>query len=147
MLPVLRNDGLLAPTTMEVPINRLSSLFDRFLSDDFFTPWTASSAAVPLSMWDDDDHLYVEVDAPGMSENDIDVSVHNGELFIRGERKCERKGNGYDTRTYGRFEQRISLPTWAKADAVQAKLRNGVLSLTFAKGEEAKPRRIPLKSE
>jgi HSP20 family protein len=51
------------------------------------------------------------------------------------------------SRSYGRFEQRISLPARAKADTVQAKLANGVLSLTFPKGEEAKPRRIALKAE
>jgi HSP20 family protein len=129
--------------------SRLSTLFDRFFNDEFFAPVTAarSQVAVPLSLWEDEDNYHVEVDAPGMTEKDLDISVHNGELIIRGERRNERKGNGYDTRSYGRFEQRISLPTAAKADRVEAKLVNGVLSLTFPKGEEAKPRKIELRSE
>jgi HSP20 family protein len=147
MLPILR-DGSLTPT-VDAPVNRLSNFLDRFFDDDFFAPLPAATriAAVPLSMWEDDEHLYVEMDAPGIAEKDIDVSVHNGELVVRGERRCERRANGYDTRTYGRFEQRISLPAWVRADQVDAKLANGVLSVTFSKGEEAKPRKIALRSE
>jgi len=144
MVPVLQSNGSLAHTS-QAPVNRLSTLFDRIFNDDFFTPQALN--VLPLSMWEDEEKFYVEVDAPGMTEKDIDVSVDNGDLVIRGERNCEEKGNGYDTRSYGRFEQRISLPAWAKADTVQAKLANGVLSLTFPKGEEAKPRRIALKAE
>jgi HSP20 family protein len=144
MVPVPQNGSL--PLAVENPVGRLSTLFDRFFNDDIFTPLPAAQvAAIPLSMWEDEDHFYVEVDVPGMTENDIDVSVHNGALRICGERKSEHKGNGYDTRSYGRFEQQISLPTWAKADKVEAKLNNGVLALTFPKGEEAKPRKIALK--
>lgn len=146
MLPVRQSNSALA--TAETPTNRLSSIFDRFFDDDVFAPLaTRSLAAVPLSMWEDEDHFFVEVDAPGMTEKDIDVSVHAGHLVIRGERKSERKGNGYDTRSYGKFEQRISLPTTIQTQDVEAKLANGVLSLTFRKSEEAKPRKIALKSE
>jgi len=62
-------------------------------------------------MWEDDDRPYIEIDAPGMTEKDIDVWVHAGDLIIRGERRSERQDKGYDTRSYGKFEQRISLPT------------------------------------
>ena len=51
------------------------------------------------------------------------------------------------TRSYGRFEQRVTLPTPVDADKVEAKLANGVLSITLPKSEEAKPRKIALKSE
>ena len=145
MLPALQTNGL---TQVSEPVNRMSALFDRFYNDELFTPPTQPQAwSVPLSMWEDEDNYYVEVDAPGMTEKDIDVSVQHGDLIITGERKCERVGQGYDTRTYGRFAQRISLPTAAKTDKVDAKLANGVLSLTFPKGDEAKPRKIALRSE
>jgi HSP20 family protein len=136
-------------TQVAEPANRLSALFDRFFNEDVFPSMPAPQAivAVPLSMWEDEDHYYVEVDAPGMTEKEIDVSVQHGDLIISGERKCERRGAGYDTRTYGRFEQRISLPTAAKTDKVDAKLAHGVLSLTFPKGDEAKPRKIALRRE
>lgn len=149
MLPILYTDRAAAPSAYEGPVNRLSTLFDRFFNDDFFAPLQAPAVAgsVPLSMWEDDEHLYVEMDAPGMTEKDIDVSIHNGNLVVRGERKCERKANGYDTRAYGRFEQRISLPAWAKADTVEAKLANGVLTIGIPKTEEARPRKITVNAE
>lgn len=147
MLPVLRDNGRMT-SSVASPVNRLSSLFDSFFNDDFFAPVTGRIAsAMPLSMWEDENHLNVELDAPGLTDKDVEVTIHHGDLLIRGERKCERKGNGYDTRSYGRFEQRISLPQWVHADTVQARLRNGVLSMTFPKREEAKPHRIALQSE
>jgi HSP20 family protein len=57
------------------------------------------------------------------------------------------KEGGYDTRSYGRFEQRVTLPAPVDADKVEGKLANGVLSLTLRKSEAAKPRKIALKSE
>lgn len=145
MLATLQTNGL---PTVPAPVNRLSALFDRFFNDELFSPMPATSATfgVPLSMWEDEDSYYVELDAPGMTHDDIDVSIQHGNLIVRGERRCERQGKGYDTRTYGRFEQRVSLPAGAKADKVDAKLVNGVLSLTFPKGEEAKPKKIALRS-
>jgi HSP20 family protein len=146
MLPALQSNGL---ASVAEPVNRLSAIFDRFFNEDVFPAVAApqTAVAVPLSMWEDEDNYYVEVDAPGMTEKDIDVSIHHGNLIVTGERRCERKGPGYDTRSYGRFQQRISLPTGAKTDKVDAKLANGVLSLTFPKGDEAKPRKIALRSE
>jgi len=146
MLPALRNGSLLPATE---PVNRLSSLFDRFFNDDFFIPVTTGRtwSALPLSLWEDEHNVYVEIDAPGMTEKDIEVSVHDGDLVVRGERKCERQGGGYDTRCYGRFEQRVTLPAPVEIDRTEAKLANGVLSVTFPKSEAAKPRKIALKSE
>lgn len=146
MLPILRN-GSLVPASSTAPVNRVASLFDRFFNDDWFTPPSQSWTTLPLSMWEDDHNVYAEVDLPGMTDKDIEVSVHNGDLIIRGERKCERTEGGYDTRFYGRFQQRVSLPAPVDAEKVEAKLANGVLSLTFPKSEEAKPRKITLKSE
>ena len=146
MLSTLHTNGL---AQVAEPANRLSAMFDRFFNEDIFPPVATTQAlvAVPLSMWEDEDNYYVEIDAPGMTEKDIDVSVQHGDLIVTGERKCERRGTVYDTRSYGRFQQRISLPTAAKTDKVDAKLANGVLSLTFPKGDEAKPRKISLRSE
>lgn len=146
MLPALHTNGL---AQVAEPVNRLSALFDRFFNEDIFPPVASAQTlvAVPLSMWEDEENYYVEIDAPGMTEKDIDVSIQHGDLIVSGQRRCERKGVGYDTRSYGRFQQRISLPTAAQTDKVDAKLANGVLSLTFPKGDDAKPRKISLRSE
>ena len=150
MLPALRN-GSASAGALAHPTNRVSSLVDRFFNnDDLFaplTPWVAPGwSSMPLSMWQDEGHVYVEFDAPGLTDQDIDVSIDAGELIIRGERKREREAQGYDTRYYGQFQQRVTLPCDIDAENVQARLVNGVLSLTLAKAETARPRKIAIQS-
>ncbi len=148
MLPTLRNGTGLIPAASAAPVGRLSSLFDQFFNDDFFAPLTVPAwKSLPLSMWEDDDHVYVEADAPGLTDNDIEVYVHQGTLTIRGERKCERKGTLYEGRCYGRFERSIALPAGVDPEQVEAKLANGVLSLRLSKKPESKPRKIAVKAE
>jgi HSP20 family protein len=142
MLPAVRNG-----VHVQAPVNRLSTLFDRFFNDEFFAPTSQAWAALPLAMWQDDHSIHAEVDVPGLTDQDVEVSVHQGELLIQGERKCERQQPGFDSRSYGRFEQRISLPCAVETDRIEAKLQNGVLSLTLPKSEAAKPRKIALKSQ
>jgi len=129
-----------------MPTHRLASVFDRLFDDVLAPISTAIASNLPISMWEDENHVYVEMDAPGVTDKDIDVSVEGDTLVIRGERKCEQKQGGYDTRCYGRFEQRVSLTSPVDVENVDAKLANGVLSVTFPKSAEAKPRKITLKS-
>ena len=144
MLPVLGNNSVLAPITGG-SINRLDSLFDRAFGADGLLgqAW----GGVPVAMWQDDDHLYVEAELPGITERDVDITVHNGMLFIRGERKPqEGRRYLYNGRSYGRFERVISLPEAVQTEDVQATLKDGILSLTLPKSPEAKPRKITLQA-
>lgn len=141
MLPSVRNGSSRAAT---VPANRL---FNTFFGDDFFAPLAAARSAMPLSTWEDENNIYVEIDAPGVAEQDVDVSICGDELIVRMERKHEQKSGGYDTRSYGKFEQRLTLSTAVDHDNVEANLAGGVLSLRFAKSDQAKPRRIAVKTE
>jgi HSP20 family protein len=131
------------------PVNRLERLFDRFFDDSFFsygfTPeW---GAGVPVSLWQDEDHVYIEAELPGLTEQNVDVTVHNGMLFIRGERKPEEgRQYLYNGRTWGRFERVITLPEAVDADNVQAELTNGILRIALPKSPEAKPKKITLKT-
>lgn len=144
MLPAIRNTGsALAPT----PINRLASVFDhfdRFLETAFAPLADPTWSALPLSMWEDVDAYHLEIDAPGVAESDVELTVYDGELIVRGERKSEERRTGYDSRTYGRFEQRVRLPSAVDADGVSAALANGVLKVTCPKSEGAKPRKIAI---
>ena len=148
MLPVLRNT-MTRTTPWMTPVNRLERLFDRFFEDSFFnygfTPeW---GTGVPVSLWQDEDHVYIEADLPGLTDQDVDVTVHNGVLFIRGERKPEEgRQYLYNGRTWGRFERVITLPEAVDADNVQAELTNGILRVTLPKSPEAKPKKITLKT-
>jgi HSP20 family protein len=146
MVPAIRNNVTMSPWT--TPINRLEGLFDRLFDDTAFgfgAPM--AEAVVPISLWHDDDHIYVEADLPGMKDEHVDVTVHKGVLFIRGERKPEEgRQYLYNGRPWGRFERAVRLPDEVDAGAVQAELTNGVLRLTMPKSAAAKPRKITLRS-
>jgi len=145
MFPALRNNSGLAPVAAG-PINRIDSLFDRVFGDDGAFLGQAWSG-MPLAMWQDDDHFYVEVELPGVSDQDLDITVHNGMLSIRGERKPEEgRRYLYNGRSYGRFERVITLPEAVQTDDVQATLKDGILSLTLPKSPEAKPKKITLQA-
>jgi HSP20 family protein len=146
MVPATRNNLAMTPWT--TPMNRLEGLFERLFDDDIFGfGFRADEAAVPISLWHDDDHIYVEADLPGMTDEDVEVTVHKGVLFIRGERKPEPgRQYVYNGRTWGRFERAINLPDEVNAEGVQAELSRGVLRLTLPKSPETKPRKITLKT-
>jgi HSP20 family protein len=144
MLPVLRNSSVLAPFAAG-PINRLDSLFDRFFGDDGGVT-SPSWPSLPVALWEDEDRVYLEADMPGMAESDVEVTFHNGTLFIRGERKLEEgRRYVYNGRPYGRFERAITLPE-AIGDGVQATLANGVLRVELPRRPEAKPKTIAVKT-
>jgi HSP20 family protein len=146
MVPATRNNLTMTPWT--APINRLEGLFDRLFDDTVLNfGFRADEVAAPISLWHDDDHIYVEADLPGMNDEDVEVTVHKGVLFIRGERKPEAgRQYVYNGRAWGRFERAVRLPDEVAADAIQAELSRGVLRLTMPKSPETKPRQITLKS-
>ena|SRR5690349_1033259 len=146
MLPAIRNNATMTPWT--APMNRLEGLFDRLFDDAVFGfNFRTDEPGVPVSLWQDEDHIYVEADLPGMADEDVEVTVHNGVLYIRGERKPE-EGRQYlfNGRTWGRFERAITLPDAVDTEAVQAELTRGVLRVSMPKRPETKPRKITLKS-
>jgi HSP20 family protein len=144
MLPVLRDNPMWTPT-WSGPINRLETLLDRFFGED--SPIGQAWGGLPVAMWQDDDHVDIEADLPGVAENDVDVTVQNGMLFIRGERKPEEgRQYLYNSRSYGRFERVITLPEAVNTDDVQARLNCGVLYIVLPKSPEAKPKKITLKT-
>lgn len=81
----------------------------------------------------------VTAELPGMEEKDIEISLDDNELVIRGEKKSETNDEerGYSERSYGRFERRIGLPSQIDEDKVEAAFRNGVLTVTVPRTAEA----------
>jgi len=127
------------------PFNRLDSMFDRLFDGDGLLgrAWQG----VPVALWEDEDHVSVEAELPGLTDKDVEITVHNGLLFIRGERRPEEGRNYlYKGRFYGRFERVITLPEAVNNDDVQARLTDGVLCLTLPKSPEAKPKKITLRA-
>lgn len=141
MVPVLRNGHPFSPAASH-PFNRLDSLFDRVFGDEG-RPATQTWAGPPLAMWEDDDHIRIEAELPGVSEQDVEIVVQDGMLLIRAERKpVEGRRYLYNGRAWGRFERSIMLPEAIDAAAVRATLNDGILSLDLPKSPEAKPRKI-----
>ena len=101
-----------------------------------------------LDVYEDKDQVYVRVEVPGMKKEDIDLSLHDGSLSISGERKSENTFENAEVyrneRFFGRFQRTVTLPTSVQADKVKAQYKDGILTVTFPKAEEAKPKHIEL---
>jgi len=114
-------------------------------------------SAVETSQWipavdirEESGRFVVEADVPGVDPKDIEVTMGNGILTIRGERKHEetRNENGYQRveRSRGVFYRRFALPDTADPEAIRARGHNGVLEIEIGKREAARPRRIEVKT-
>jgi HSP20 family protein len=126
----------------------MDTLFERVFGNDGGNAAGPAWAGVPVAIWEDEDHFYVEAELPGVTESDVDVTVHNGNLFIRGERKpTEGRNYLYNNRACGRFQRVFSLPAAVNADDVKAELSGGLLTITLSKSPEAKPRKITLQAK
>ena len=92
------------------------------------------------------DAYEVVADVPGVETKDIDVSLEDGVLTVKGERKSETndEGEGFTTteRTHGSFTRRFTLPDTADADNISAKMKYGVLKLHIPKKEKVLPKKI-----
>lgn len=102
-----------------------------------------------IDIGETDDEYIVQAEIPGVTEKDIDISVRNDVLTIKGETTPELKDNEsryYRERSYGKFQRAVRLDTAVNADKVNAEYRNGVLTVTLPKIEDSKPRQIPVKS-
>jgi HSP20 family protein len=99
-----------------------------------------------IDVLEEKDNYLVKVDLPGLSKDDVSVSIQDNFLTIKGERKyeAEKKETNYfhRERIYGSFMRTIELPTHVEAGKVQASFRDGVLQVTLPKSEEAKPKEI-----
>ena len=92
------------------------------------------------------DKFVLHADIPGVKPEDIDVSMENGVLTIKGEKKTEAttEQEGYKRveRSYGSFYRRFSLPDSANAESISAKSSHGVLEIVIPKREAIKPKKI-----
>lgn len=141
MVPAIRSNSSAAPFGF-------SRLLDRFFDDAVASFGPAQALGnFPHALWQDEDHVYVELDAPGFTQKDFEITVQGDDLLVRAERKTEERKNGYDTRSYGRFEQWLRLPVAVDSDKVEAKLGNGVLLVKLPKSAAAKARKIAVRGE
>ena len=135
------------------PFIGLRREIDRLFDDMFRMPGLAGLGATAwpsVEVSDSEREIRVSAEIPGLSEKEVELTVHDGVLSIRGEKKSETedKNGGYSERWYGRFERRIALPSGVEEDKAEASFRDGVLTVTLPKSAEATSgRRIPINGE
>jgi HSP20 family protein len=117
--------------------------------DPFFNARPASAFTPSFEVKETSDAFVLRADVPGVAEKDLDVAVHNGVLSVSGSRASEERKEGESyaiyERQYGSFSRSFALPDLADGERIEAKLENGVLTLTVAKKAEAKPRKIEIR--
>jgi HSP20 family protein len=122
---------------------RLANLQDE-LDRLFESPLQAWAPA--LDVHEDKDGFTIRAELPGMKREDIEVSIQDGALIISGERKSEDPKEGTEVhrqeRFYGRFSRALTLPTAVSGDKVKASYKDGILTVTLPKAEDAKPKQI-----
>ena len=139
------------------PFRQLSSLrqeIDRLFDEPI------ASLARPQNFWlggawptvdvrEDRDNVTITVEVPGVKKEEIDVSFHDGMVSVSGERKVEKKfeeAEAHRTERFnGRFHRSFNLPVKVNAEKANASYRDGILTITLPKAEEAKPKQIEVR--
>lgn len=126
--------------------NELDRLFEAPLTELARTTHLLSGSAPAIDIYEDKDNFVVKAELPGMKKEDIDLSLHDGSLSISGERKGDEKWQDAEVyrseRFFGRFQRTVALPTPVDAANIKAHYKDGVLTVTLPKAEEAKPKQI-----
>ena len=137
------------------PFNVLTQLqreLDRVREGDEGNGRIATAEWAPaVDIKEEQDRFVIHADIPGVNPDDIDISMENGVLTIKGEKNTEARTvkDNYKRveRIYGSFYRRFSLPDTADNDAINAKCKNGVLDIVIPKREAVKPKKISVVTE
>ena len=146
MFNIIRRDPFREMASMRRMMDRF---FDDTLFDQDWESMAGFSGALPLDVEEKDDEFVVSASLPGINPDDLDITYTGSTLTIKGEFKEEKEEKGryhLRERRYGSFSRSITLPSTVKADKIDASYEAGVLKLRLPKAEEAKPKRIPIKT-
>lgn len=145
---MLRGWNLVVPTfptlrrEMEELLSELPDVFPRFE--------LGGARLLPsMNVWEDAAHIYAEAELPGFTKDEIEIHVKDAELTLRGKRKvAERPGATLLRQERGavEFERTIALPVAVESEAIDATLRDGVLTITMPKTQSARTRKIEVRS-
>jgi HSP20 family protein len=122
--------------------------FDTFFADGAGEDVANRTWTPPVDIRESDDAFRIHAELPGLTKEDVQITLENNVLRLSGERKFEKevKQDAYHRieRAYGSFSRSFALPHQVASDKVEAKFENGVLSIVVPKVEQAKPRRIAI---
>jgi HSP20 family protein len=143
-MTIVRWDPFRDLSTMQERVNRVFGDFYRGVDDDVMRRGTW---VPPVDIFDSGNHeLVIKAELPDMKKEDIEITVENNALTLKGEKKmdaaikdecCHRV-----ERTYGTFSRTFVLPPTVDSSKVAADYKNGVLTITLPTREESKPRQI-----
>lgn len=140
--PKKRDDSYYTPA--------VRSFFDDFFSyPRWVSPFDEAFGAVSADIWDDKDNIYVKMAMPGVKKEDINISVMADSVTIEGKsisKDEEKDKDRYWMRNLASsYEQSFSLPTNIDTESVEAKLEDGILTVTLPKAKEYKPKEVKIK--
>ncbi len=159
-MPTLRDLFQPPLAGLALPLEDLRDEFDRLWSTLATTqpagprPARRPDAAPAVNVSETDDAVVIEAELPGLAATDLDVSVSGDEFVLKGTRPGETGGNGEKPaatwhrreRGCGSFERRLTLPVPVDAARVEARLADGVLTVTCPKAAECQPHKVAVRS-
>lgn len=148
-MSVMRWDPFRDLLSIQEEMNQLfNRAFGRTFGEGGEAPARVWAPALDIS--ERKDAYVVTVEVPGVKQDDIDITLEDGLLTISGERKQVQESSDEQfhrvERRYGAFRRSITLPSQVQADAIEASYENGVLEVLLPKAEEAKPKKITVRS-
>jgi len=128
-------------------IERLNRMFDQVWGGDA----SRGTWVPPVDIYEDESHSVVlRAELPGLTREDIHVTVENDYLTLRGERKAQhevrRDRYHHLERAYGQFSRSFTVPATLDTSKIAASYRDGVLTVTIPSREDAKPKQIPVET-
>jgi HSP20 family protein len=128
----------------------MNRMFDNFFGDADRSEDSALLAWTPaVDIAEHDDEYIVRVELPGVLKDDVKITLESNILTIRGDKKQQKETKKADyhrvERSYGSFQRSFTLPTTVKSDQIDATFKDGILSISLPKAEEAKPKQIDVK--
>ena len=132
----------------------LRCAFERFFDEPFearlLLPWRLDEFELAVDVAEDDNAYIVKATMPGVKPEDVEVTLQNNVLTLKGEAKADKEINEeryhLRERRYGAFMRSLTLPATVKADMIEAKHEDGVLTVRLPKTEEDKPKKIAVKT-
>jgi HSP20 family protein len=139
-----------AGSLFEILQREVDSVFDDFTRG--VNPAGAPVALLPnMDVAETDKDIELTIELPGLEQKDVDISVTNNVLMIRGEKKAEteRQDKNFHLveRAYGTFYRAFQLPNGVDPSQIKATMSNGVLKITIPKPAQAQPQKIEVKSQ
>lgn len=135
------------PLLPSISLGQMLATVDRLFDDAFFpfqypSQAPASTQRTPWDIMETEDAFKLRLDMPGLSKEEVKVTVEDGDLVIKGEHKKEGEENNWKSRSSRVYSTRMTLPDNVKIEEVKAEVKNGVLEVVLPKSKEEPKKNI-----